>query len=44
MAGRICSEHVGRVELDVPLGVNDPLLEQLALSVLRVLQGLFWRA
>lgn len=38
MAGRICSAHVGRVELEVPLGVNDPLLEQLALSVLTVLR------
>lgn len=38
MASRLCSQHIGRVELDVPLGVNDPLLEQLALSVLAVLR------
>ncbi|MCG6205601.1 AraC family transcriptional regulator [Rhodopseudomonas sp. HC1] len=37
-AARLCSEHVGRVELDVPLGVHDPLLEQLALAVLKMLR------
>ncbi|ABS66234.1 helix-turn-helix domain-containing protein [Xanthobacter versatilis] len=37
-AARACSAHVGRVELDVPLGVHDPLLEQLALAVLDILR------
>ncbi|MFT4098530.1 MAG: AraC family transcriptional regulator [Rhodoblastus sp.] len=37
-ARRVCSAHVGRVELDVPLGAHDALLEQLALALLRTLQ------
>lgn len=37
-ARQMCSATAPRVELDVPLGTSDPLLEQLALAILEVMR------